>query len=91
MSPPSAAAPAATSRRMERQERFLSPRVMQREAAKILAAKGIDVSAGMLRRLVTRFIQEGYTTLSEIEPFLLSYSDPTGETAVNNVVRERGK
>lgn len=91
MSPPTATTPAATSRRMERQDRFLSPRVMQREAAKILAAKGIPVGPAMLRRLVTRFIQEGYTTLAEIEPFLLSYADPTGETAVNNVVRDRGK
>lgn len=76
---------------MEREQRFLSPRIMQREAAKILAAKGIPVGPGMLRRLVTRFIQEGYTTLAEIEPFLLSYVDPTGETAVRNVIRERGR
>jgi hypothetical protein len=74
---------------MERERGFFSPRVVQREAVKILAAKGIDVSPGMLRRLVTRFIREGYTTLAEIEPFILCYADPTGETAVRNVLRER--
>lgn len=93
MSPPTGVTltAAATSRQMEREKDFFSPRVMQREAVKILAARGIEVGPATLRRLVTRFIREGYTTLAEIEPFVLSYCDPTGEEAVRNVLREQSR
>lgn len=86
-------APAATatptSGSMERAAGFLSPRVVAREAVKILNAMDIEVRPAMLRRLVTRFIKAGHTTLRELEPFVLDYADPTGETAVRHVMWER--
>lgn len=72
-----------------RRDEFLSPRIVAREAAKILAARGVDVRPPTLRRLVTRFIRDGHTTVANLEPWVLSYVDPTGETAVHNVMRKR--
>lgn len=72
-----------------RADDFLSPRVVAREVVKILAARGNEIRPPVVRRLVTRFIRYGYTTLAEVEPFVLGYLDPTGETAVRNVERER--
>lgn len=74
----------------KREDMFLSPRVIAREAVKILDAKGIDVGPAQLRRLVTRFVRDGYTTLRDLEPFVLAHADPTGEAAVRRVLRERG-
>ncbi len=72
----------------KREDQFLSPRVIAREAVKILAIKGIEIGPSELRRLVTRFVREGHTSLHEIEPFVIAYFDPTGETAVRNVMKE---
>lgn len=77
----------ATSRETERQDQFLNPRIVAREAAKVLACRGVEVRPAVLRRLVSRFIRNGYTTLAEVEPFILGYLDPTGEQAVKNVMR----
>lgn len=74
-----------------REDQFLSPRVMQREAAKILNARGLEVRPAALRRLITRFIQSGITTLAELEAHVISYADPTGETAVRNVMRGQAR
>lgn len=80
----------ATSRETERRNQFLSPRIIQREAAKVLSARGLEVRPAALRRLVTRFVEHGHTSLAEVEPFFLGYLDPTGETAVRNVLRGGG-
>lgn len=95
--PPTTSAAPSTSRNLpangeitKREDQFLSPRIIAREAVKILDAKGIDVGPAQLRRLVTRFVRQGYTTLRELEPFVLAHADPTGETAVSRVLRERG-
>lgn len=82
-----AATQAPTSGQMERSEQFLSPRVVAREAVKILAAKNIEVRPAMLRRLVKTYIDEGHTTLAQLERRVISYVDPTGEAAVRNVMR----
>lgn len=79
-----------TARRMARTEEFFSPAVMFRAATKILTARGMDVRPAVVRRLVTRFIREGHTSLTDFESFVVAYADPTGETAVSNVQRERG-
>lgn len=71
----------------KREDQFLSPRVVAREAFKIAAAQGIEMHPSELRRLVTRFIREGYTSMREIEPFVIAYADPTGETAVRHLMR----
>lgn len=72
-----------------RTDGFLSPRIVAREAVKMLTARGLDVRPPLVRRLVTRYIREGHTTTAEIEPFILRYVDPTGETAVRNVMQAR--
>lgn len=72
-----------------RRDLFLSPRIVAREAVKVLAARGDEIRPAVVRVLVKRFIEEGHTTLAEIEPFVLGYLDPTGETAVRNVMRSR--
>lgn len=92
MTAPPGLAPAthrATSPATERRDLFLSPRIVAREAAKILAAKGMEVRPAHVRRLVTAFVQHGYTTLDEIEAFVLWYADPTGEEAVRRTMRGR--
>lgn len=95
MSPPLAAPPIrrnlpANGENARREDQFLSPRIVAREAVKILAAKGIELRPAALRRLVTRFIREGYTSLREVEPFVIAYADPTGESATAQVMRVRG-
>lgn len=88
MPPPGAAATeAATSRPTERRDGFLNPRVIAREVVRVLTSEGREVRPAYVRRLVTRFVNDGYTTLREVEPFVLSYADPTGETAVRRVMR----
>jgi len=95
--PPIASATTSTSSNLpasgeitKREDQFLSPRIIAREAVKILNAKGIEIRPAQLRRLVTRFVREGYTTLAEVETFVLSHVDPTGEAAVRRVLHERG-
>lgn len=97
MSPPGTTAnvssrnlPAPNGENAKRADQFLSPRIVAREAVKILAVKGIEVAPAALRRLVTRFIREGYTSLREVEPFVIAYADPTGEAATARVLRDRG-
>ena len=70
-----------------RADDFLSPRIVAREAAKIVAAVGIEIRPAALRRLVTRFIHDGRTSLLDLERMVIGYADPTGETAVRNVIR----
>lgn len=76
----------ATSRATERQADYLNPRIVAREVVKVLTANGQEVRPSYVRRLVTRFIRHGFTTLSDVERFVLDYADPTGETAVRNVM-----
>lgn len=80
----------ATSREMERQDKFLSPRVIAREVAKALRARGEEVSPAYLRRLTTVFVRHGFTTLADVRR-AIDYADPTGETAVRNVMRGGGR
>jgi hypothetical protein len=74
----------------KREDMFLSPRIVMRRAVKIMTAKGIEIHPAVLRRIVTRFIRQGYTRLADLEPFVMAHADPTGEDAVRNVLRERG-
>ena len=72
----------------ERADAFLSPRVLAREAAKLVAELDLRLSPARIRQLVTIFVQQGRSDV-ELRSFLLSYADPTGETAVRNVERAR--
>jgi hypothetical protein len=95
MNPADAASPSrnlpANGEIAKREDMFLSPRIVTREAVKIVAAMGIEVRPAALRRLVTGFIRHGYTSLDDLEPFMFRYRlDPTGEFVVRKVMRERG-
>lgn len=72
-----------------RRDTFLSPRIVAREAVKIVDDLHVDLHPAQIRRLVTRFINDGHTTLDELRVYVLAYADPTGETAVRHVMRER--
>lgn len=76
----------ANGEKPKREDQFLSPRIVAREAAKIMAARGIEIRPAALRRLVTRFIRDGHTTLGDLER-VIAYADPTGERAVRIVMR----
>lgn len=69
----------------ERQAEFLSPRIVMREAAKVCADMGLEIRGARLRRLVGRFIAEGRSDL-DFRTWFIGYADPTGETAVRNVM-----
>ncbi len=83
----SAASPNLRANGESRSDNFLSPRVVAREAVKMLAAKGVEVRPAVVRRLVSGFIAQGHTTTAQLENYLLHYCDPTGETAIRNVMR----
>ncbi len=73
--------------REKRSSEFLHPRIVAREAAKILADLGLDVRPAAVRLLVTRFINEGHTSTADLRSWFIAYADPTGETAVRHVMR----
>lgn len=66
----------------------LSVRVLVREARKVVADLNLDLDGCRLRALVRRFVETGRTDL-DFRTWFLSYADPTGETAVHNVMRRR--
>lgn len=70
----------------ERAQEFLSPRVLAREASKVCADLDLRLTPVRIRKLVTLYIQEGRTDL-DFRTWFLAYADPTGETAVRNVLR----
>lgn len=72
----------------ESEDRFLSPRIVMREAAKVCADLDLDVRGPRLRLLVQRFITEGRADV-DFRTWFISYADPTGEQAVRNVMKGR--
>lgn len=71
-----------------RRDDYLSVSTLTREARKLCIDLRISISGSRLRKLVRRFVDEGRTDI-DLRTWLLSYADPTGETAVHNVLRER--
>lgn len=71
----------------EGRDAYLSVSTLTREARKLCVDLDIDVSGCRLRKLMRRFIAEGRSDI-ELRAWLLSYADPTGETAVRNVMRD---
>lgn len=70
---------------------YLSVATLSRTAALVAAEKGWHISGSRVRRLVRRFVTDGRTDL-DFRTWFISYADPTGETAVRNVLREeRGR
>lgn len=74
----------------ERATQFLSPKIVAREAAKVLTEMGLDVRPAAVRILAKRFVEAGHTTTAELYDFARGYVDPTGEQAARNVDRQRG-
>lgn len=51
---------------------------------------GLTISQNRLSRLVRRFVTERRPD-SDLRAMVIAYADPTGETAVANVMRERSR
>lgn len=56
-----------------------------REAAKVCDDLNLDIQGARLRLLVNRFIRDGRSDI-DIRTWVISYADPTGEAAVNNIL-----
>lgn len=71
-----------------RRDQFLSVSVLTRQARHIVEAHRLPITGCQLRRLVRRFVEEDRTA-PDLRTYLLGYADPTGETAVQNVMNGR--
>jgi len=71
-----------------REDQFLSVRVLAREASKIVDQLNLPISGSRTRKLVRQFVHEGRADVN-FRTWFISYADPTGETAVRNVLREK--
>ncbi len=67
---------------------YLSVRMLSREAHKCADAMNIAISGSRIRALVRQFVREGRTDV-DFRTWFIGYADPTGETAVRNILRER--
>lgn len=67
----------------------LHPKVLAREAAKVAADLDLRMSPARIRLLVRRFVSEGRSDL-DFRTWFIAYADPTGETAVRNVMKAGG-
>lgn len=70
----------------ERADAYLSPRVLAREAAKLVAELDLRIAPARIRQLVTSFVRDGRTDI-DFRTWFLAYADPTGEQAARNVDR----
>lgn len=91
MPPPDAAAtPSSTAPGGNREvSRTLLPRsVVAREFARLFREHEIAAHPAEVRALAARFVADGRDRIEDVETIVLAYADPTGETAVRNVMRE---
>lgn len=72
----------------EATDEHLSERVLIREARKVVIDLRLPICGSRLKRIVRRYLEEGRGDI-DLRTWLLSYADPTGETAVRNVLREQ--
>ena len=90
MAPPPSVTSATHGRNLrangERQTEFLSPRVLMREAAKVCDDLDLGIRGPRLRSVIDRFVREGRSDI-DFRTWVIAYADPTGETAVRNVMR----
>lgn len=59
-----------------------------RHAQKLAEELDLPISGSRIRRIVRRYVREGRFDI-DFRTWFISYADPTGETAVRNVMRER--
>lgn len=90
MSPPSGSAAIqpdlGAKQEGARAEGYLSVPTLVRQARKIVEEQQLPISGSRLRKLVRRFVDEGRADV-DFRTWFISYADPTGETAVHNVLR----
>lgn len=67
---------------------YLSLPVLMREGQKVADALGLSVSHHRMSRIIRRFVREGRIDI-DFRTWFIAYADPTGETAVRNVMRGR--
>lgn len=67
----------------------LHPRHVAARFAELFARRAIDVHPREVRRMAARFCASEHARVDDLEAYVLAYADPTGETAVRNVARER--
>jgi len=72
-----------------RQDEFLSVRTLAAGAAQINTKLNLGLSGSRIRKLVRRFVREGRSDI-DLYTWFIAYADPTGEVAVNNVLRASG-
>lgn len=68
---------------------YLSTRTLVREARKFADSRGYDIQGARLRRLVRQYVRSGRADI-DFRTWFIAYADPTGETAVRNVMRAGG-
>lgn len=68
---------------------FVGPRIVAREFSRLFAKYGITAHPAEVRQVAARFCASG-RPLEDVETVVISYADPTGETAARHVDRERG-
>lgn len=65
----------------------LHPRIVAREFSRLFREHGIAAHPAEVRTIATKFCATVHNRLEDIETYVLKYADPTGETAVRNVMR----
>ncbi len=73
-----------------RQDEFLSVRTLYVSARLINAKCNLGLSGSRIRKLVRRFVREGRSDI-DFYSWFIAYADPTGEQAVNNVLKRQGR
>lgn len=66
----------------------LSERILIREARKVVIDLRLPICGSRIKRLVRRYLNEGRSDV-DFRTWFIAYADPTGETAVRNVIREQ--
>jgi len=72
------------------QSEFLSVRRLYPTAQLINDKRNLGLSGSRIRKLVRRFVREGRSDIDFYSSFI-AYADKTGETAVRNVLKDRGR
>lgn len=69
-----------------RSDAYLSQRILAREARKVIESLDLDICGSRLKRIVRRYVTEDRAGI-DFRTWFITYADPTGETAVRNVLR----
>ena len=67
----------------------VSIKALQREAFQYAAEHGLTIRPSRMSRMIRRHVREGRGDI-DFRTWFISYADPTGETAVKNVMAGGG-